>query len=81
MLDAKRRLQEAQQALHSLELQIEQYRIHISELGAHPEEAERARAALTKLEADRATQRTYCALLAKADPTGDPMVKNGSRVA
>jgi hypothetical protein len=37
MLDTKTRLLEARHALYSLELQIEQYRIHISELSAHAE--------------------------------------------
>ena len=34
MLDTKTRLVQARDAIHSLELQIEQYAIHINELGA-----------------------------------------------
>jgi hypothetical protein len=52
-------------ALESLELQIEQYRLHIDELSAHPTEAARAQAELKRLIAEHAVQRTYCDLLAQ----------------
>ena len=81
MLDTKTRLLEAQYALHSLELEIEQYRIHIGELSAHADEAERARAALDKLIGGLAGQRRYCNLLAKAEQADDRAAKNGSRAA
>ena len=78
MLERKVRLLEAQNALHSLELQIEQYRIHISELTAQPGEAARARAVLERLLADLKSQHKYCGLLAEAD---DVSVKNEPRAA
>ena len=81
MLDTKMRLLEARHALHSLQLQIEQYGIHIGELGAHAEEAERARALLERLIADLAVQRKYCDLLAQAGQAETLLVGNGSRVA
>ena len=64
-MDIKIRQWEALRALQSLELQIEQYRLHISELSAHPTEAVRAEAELKKLLDQYAVQRTYCDLLAR----------------
>ena len=64
-MDIKIRQWEALRALQSLELQIEQYRLHINELSAHPTEAVRARAELKKLLDQHAVQRTYCDLLAQ----------------
>ena len=66
--DKKTRLLEAERALHGLEIQVEQYRLHIDGLAAHPQEAERARAVLKKLNTQLASQRTYCGLLEKAAP-------------
>jgi hypothetical protein len=82
MLDSNTRLLQAEHALHHLELEIEQYRIHLDELVQHPHEAERARAVLEKMLSDLAAQRRYCELLAKADGAEDPVAKSGSsRVA
>jgi hypothetical protein len=81
MLDANTRLRVAERALHHLELEIEQYRHHIDGLAAHPQEAERARAALEKLTTQLASQRMYCDLLAKADLAGNSARKSGPRVA
>jgi len=64
-VDIKIRHWEALRALQSLELQIEQYRLHIKELSAHPTEAARAQAELEKLLDGHAVQRSYCDLLAK----------------
>ena len=64
-MDIKIRQWEALRALQSLELQIEQYRVHIEELSAHPNEAARAEAELKKLLDGHAIQRTYCDLLAQ----------------
>jgi chaperonin cofactor prefoldin len=64
-VDIKIRHWEALRALQSLELQIEQYRLHIKELSAHPAEAARAQAELEKLLDGHAVQRSYCDLLAK----------------
>jgi chaperonin cofactor prefoldin len=64
-VDIKMRHWEALRALQSLELQIEQYRLHIKELSAHPNEAARAQAELKKLLDGHAVQRTYCDLLAQ----------------
>jgi hypothetical protein len=77
MLDAKTRLLEARQALHHLELGIEQYRIHIAEL-ADRHEVERARAILDKLQADLEAQRRYCDLLAKAEAASSVEANCGS---
>jgi hypothetical protein len=79
MIDMKTRLLEAQRALHHLELQVEQYSLHLEGLGAHPHEAERARAVLERMITDLASQRTYYELLAKADR--NRATKNKSRVA
>jgi hypothetical protein len=64
-VDIKIRHWEALRALQSLELQIEQYRLHIKELSAHPTEAARAQGELKKLLDGYAVQRSYCDLLAK----------------
>jgi len=61
----KMRQQEAIRVLESLELQIEQYRLHIKELSAHPSERTRAEVELKKLLGACAVQRTYCDLLAQ----------------
>jgi hypothetical protein len=45
---------EAERALHRLDIQIEQYRVHLEELAAHPQEAEKARAVLERMMRDRA---------------------------
>ena len=81
MLDANVRLREAERALHHLELQIEQYRLHIAELTAHPHETERSCAVLEGLLAELASQRRYCDLVAKADHAGGRATKKVSRVA
>lgn|SRR5215471_17165190 len=64
-VDIKMRQQEAIRVLESLELQIEQYRLHIKELSAHPSERTRAEVELKKLLGACAVQRTYCDLLAQ----------------
>jgi hypothetical protein len=64
-VDIKTRQWEALRALQSLELQIEQYQLHINELSAHPTEAARAQTQLKKLLDEHAVQRTYCDLLAQ----------------
>jgi len=64
-VDIKTRRWEAIRALESLELQIEQYRLHIKELSDHPTERVRAEAELKKLLDECAVQRTYCDLLAQ----------------
>jgi hypothetical protein len=81
MLDAKRRLLEAELALHRLGLQVEQYSLHLGGLAAHPHEAERARAELKRITADLASQRAYCDLLAKANGVEGLSAKMVSRVA
>ena len=76
--DSTTRLLVALQALHHLELQVEQHQIHVSELGAHPHEQKRARAVLDLLTADLATQRTYCDLLERAASREDVSRGSGS---
>ena len=56
----KIRLREAGRALHSLEIQIEQYRLHLDELAGQPYEEEKARAMLNRMGALLESQRTYC---------------------
>jgi chaperonin cofactor prefoldin len=78
-VDIKLRQWEALRALQSLELQIEQYRVHINELSAHPTEAARAQAELRKLLDGHAIQRTYCDLLAQEQEAAPR--KNGLHAA
>jgi hypothetical protein len=80
MLDTKTRLLEAELALHRLELQVEQYRLHLDGLVAQPHEIERARQALEKATKELAHQRTYCYLLA-AEVDGLPAKRRSLRVA
>ena len=47
---------EAERALHRLDIQIEQYRVYLEELAAHPQEAEKVRAVLERMTRDRANQ-------------------------
>jgi hypothetical protein len=83
MLDTKTRLLDAQRVLHHLELQVEQYTLHLEGLAAHRHEAERARAMLERMKTELASQRTYCNLLARAGQVEELSAKkNGSsRVA
>ena len=78
--DKKTRLLEAERALHGLEMQVEQYRVHIEELAQHPSEATKARAMLENITTELALQRKYYDLLQKAAPVEDRPL-NGSRVA
>ena len=66
MSDATARLQEAESALHRLEIRVEQYRIHCEELIAQPYEALRAQAVLGDMISKLRSQRTYCELLRNA---------------
>lgn len=66
MSDATVRLREAESVLHRLEIQVEQYRIHLEELTAQFHEAEKARAILRDMISKLRWQRTYCALLSNA---------------
>ena len=65
MTDREKR-REAERALHSLEIQIEQYRVHLDELTGQPYEEEKARAVLEKMASKLAWQRKYCVLLQDA---------------
>ena len=80
MSEKKIRLLEAGRALHSLEVQIEQYRLHLDELAAQPYEQEKAHAMLNRMSALLESQRTYCNLLKQATSDEDLRV-NGARVA
>jgi hypothetical protein len=79
MITSEMRLREAKRELHHLELQAEQYRLHLDELGAHPQEASRAQNALEQLQANLERQRKYCGLLEKEFARALP--KSGPRVA
>ena len=81
MSDKNVRLLEAERALHSLEIQIEQYRLHLEELVGQPSEAEKARAVLEKTTAELGSQRRYCDLLANAELADELSAKSGSRAA
>ena len=81
MSATKTRLVEAERALQSLEIQIEQYRFHLEELVGQPYEAAKARAVLEEMTTDRALQRKYCDLLANAELAEGLSVKNRSRAA
>jgi hypothetical protein len=76
MLDVTTRLRDAQLALELLEIQIEQYRLHLEGLVGQPHETEQARQTLEKATRELALQRTYCDLLA-AEVQRLP-AKNGS---
>ena len=78
--DKKTRLLEAERALHGLEIQVQQYRLHIVDLAQHPSEVTKARVVLEKITAELALQRKYYDLLQKAVPADDRPL-NGSRVA
>jgi len=56
----KIRLLKAGRVLHSLEIQIEQYRLHLDQLAGQPYEEEKARAMLNRMSALLESQRTYC---------------------
>ena len=75
------RLLQAERALHLLDMQIEQYRIHLEELAGDPREAAKARALLEKVTREQAWQRKYCDLLANTKPADVLSARNGSRVA
>jgi hypothetical protein len=81
MSDKVTRLHDAERALHSLEIQIEQYRIHLEELAGDPHEAAKARAVLEKMTTEHTWQKKYFALLANTQSADALSVRNGSRVA
>ena len=81
MADTNDRLVQARRELHHLELQIEQYHLHLCELTAHPHEADRARVTLGRLVAELGTQRKYCDLLEKIEESREIGRKNVSDVA
>ena len=59
MSDTTVRQQEAARVMQSLEIQIEQYCIHLEELVGQPYEVEKARAVLRKMETEVELQRKY----------------------
>ena len=63
MSDTTARLLEAERVLHSLEIQIEQYRIHLEELVGQPYETEKANAVLRNMATEVELQRKYCGVL------------------
>src|SRR6476660_4916110 len=67
MSDRKTRLLEAERALHHLEIQVEQYRIHLEELAQHPSEAAKANVMLERISMELLRQRK-CHDLQKAVP-------------
>ena len=78
--DKKTQLLEAERAVHVLEIQVEQYRVHLKEIVQHPSEAAKARAVLANITAELALQRKYYDLLKKAGPREERPL-NGLRVA
>lgn len=82
MLDNETRLEAARQALHSLELRVEQLRFHLEGVAGHPDQSDRARALLDQMTTQLEWQRKYCDLLANAASSDAPAAKDGSsRVA
>jgi hypothetical protein len=76
MSDATARLKEAKRVFDRLELQVEQYRIHLEELTAQPYEAERAQTVLGDMVLKLRSQRTYCDLLRNAVQADAPDVSS-----
>jgi hypothetical protein len=66
MRDSKTRLVEAERALQRLELQVEQYRIHVEELDGQSYAAEKARTVLDSMTVELELQRKYCEILANS---------------
>jgi hypothetical protein len=82
MSDKNVRLLEAERVLlHILDIQIEQYRIHLEELAGDPHEAAKARAVLEKMTTAHAWQKKYCDLLANTQPADVLSARSRSRVA
>jgi hypothetical protein len=81
MTDKPTRMLEAERALQSLDIRIEQYCVHLEELAAHPQEAEKARAVLEEMTTERARQKNYCDLLANAELAEGLSERSGSRAA
>jgi hypothetical protein len=79
MSDTKTRLLNAERALHRLELQFEQFQLHLAELGSQPHEAEKAHAVLSNMRTELERQRMYCQLLVNA-ATLEAGAMNGSRI-
>jgi hypothetical protein len=80
MSDKMTRLHDAERALQSLDIQMEQYRIHLEELAGDPHETAKARAVLNSITTELALQRKYCNLLKNAVPAEERAL-NGARVA
>jgi predicted nucleic acid-binding Zn-ribbon protein len=77
--DTKTRLLEAQRALDRLELQIEQYQLHLAELSSQAYEADKTRAVLTRMTMELEWQQKYYELLRNAAAANEDIVLNGSR--
>ena len=71
MADKETRLREAEQVLHRMELRLEQVKIHVEGLTAHPELASKAGAVLEQMNVELARQRKYRNLLAAAQEALD----------
>jgi len=73
-------LLEAERALDRLELQIEQYQLHLAELSSQAHEADKARAVLNRMATELEWQQKYCELLRNAAAATEDFPLNGSRV-
>jgi uncharacterized protein YigA (DUF484 family) len=80
MPDTKTRLLEAERALDRLELQIEQYQLHLAELSSQAHEADKARAVLNRMATELEWQQKYCELLRNAAAANEDFTLSGSRV-
>jgi len=80
MPDTMTRLLEAVRALDRLEMQIEQYQLHLAELSSQAHEADNARAVLKRMATELEWQQKYCELLRNAAAANEDFSLNGSRV-
>ena len=80
MPDATTRSLEAERALHRLEMQIEQYQVHLAELSSQAYEADKARTVLNRMATELEWQQKYCELLRNAADANEDVSLNGSRV-
>ena len=80
MPDKRTCLLEAEEILHRLEMQVEQYQLHVAELAGQPYQADKARAVLDRMTTELNWQRKYCELVANTEAAEPGWARNGSRV-
>jgi uncharacterized protein YigA (DUF484 family) len=80
MPETKTRLLDAERAVDRLEMQIEQYQLHLAELSSQAHEADKARAVLNRMATELEWQQKYYDLLRNAAAANEDFSLNGSRV-